>query len=95
MINKSVKYGALGVMVVAIAAVVFFNSQTDETALSDIALANIEALTRYELPDVEVNCGEDNERCWTMNNTCHVLGVEVPDCTFTGMQKDYCFTLCW
>ena len=33
-----------------------YNSQKSDV-MSELALANVEALARYELPDFEVNCG--------------------------------------
>ncbi|MEY8687494.1 NVEALA domain-containing protein [Bacteroides sp. AN502(2024)] len=63
--------------------------------LSALALANVEALARYELPDVEITCGSESGKCWSMYGDCYVSWViRYENCRFTGYTYDSCVTPC-
>lgn len=75
-----------------------YHSQTKAT-LPDILLANVEALARYELPEVDITCeGEWNEgsgTCWVYTVDCYVSwGIRAQDCEFSGYMDDRCLTPC-
>lgn len=53
---KKVVFAVVAVAVVAAAGWSYQQSKQFE-GMSELALANVEALARYELPDFEVNCG--------------------------------------
>lgn len=72
----------------------------DGLKVSDIVLANIEALAdrelNIEMPEVEIICGEVEGRCWDgdcVGYSATPFGVYRSwDChTFTGSQSDACF----
>nr|WP_302828806.1 NVEALA domain-containing protein [uncultured Bacteroides sp.] len=89
------------VLIVAIGAVAgysVYNNQEKET-LSDMLLANVEALARYELPEVDITCeGEWNKgsgTCWIYSVDCYVSwGLRAQDCEFSGYMDDSCLTPC-
>lgn len=68
-----------------------------EKGLSDIQLANIEALSNIELPEVVItcskgyqgNCFEENMLKWAM---CGEYMFH--PCQWTGSKKDYCTQPC-
>lgn len=71
-----------------------YNLQNDMMP-SALALANIEALARYELPEVDITCGSESGSCWRMYGDCYVSWViRYEDCTFTGFTYDSCVTPC-
>jgi hypothetical protein len=87
-----------GIVVVAIAAVaawnVSLNSQSND--LSDISLANVEALADYEVPEVVITCSATYQECYSVASnfsgkcwraTSDVIGN---CCYFTGRTSDYC-----
>ena len=41
-----------------------------ETQVSNLTLANVEALARYELPEVTITCGETEGECWKPAELC-------------------------
>lgn len=58
-----------------------------EANLSDLALANVEALAQTSGEDVVITCGRYQGRCWGI-----IIGYNpiVYHCEFTGLQRDYC-----
>lgn len=62
--NMKIKMAIVAV-VAAVAGYGIYQNQIKEV-LSDLTLANVEALARYELPDVVIECGsyENKGRCW-------------------------------
>ena len=82
--NRLYKYGTATLLAVVM-SVVFYTAQVKtDTEVSDVTLANIEALARIELPPVEVTCSSTCNgiaQCWHWN------GFE---CQFTGYVYDYC-----
>lgn len=88
--NKKLLRVALLVAVVAVAGLGVHKAQAKKTTLSDIMLANVEALTRYELPEVVIRpCGETDGYCWLkcgficMRGEISEIRCEfMDDCTF-------------
>ena len=82
--NRLYKYGTATLLAVVM-SVVFYTAQVKtDTEVSDVTLANIEALARIELPPVEVDCSwscSNVGRCWKSNEE---------QCYFTGNLYDYC-----
>ena len=63
--------------------------------LSALALANVEALARYEYPDVEITCNQSKHdspgRCWHMYGECSMgWFIRYDDCRFSGSTYDSC-----
>lgn len=87
------------VAVVAIAAFVGCNIFTlkNNVQLSVLALANVEALARYEYPDVEITCNQSKYdspgQCWTEYSYCFWFPNQ-KTCQFTGDTSDSCYTYC-
>lgn len=70
-------------------------SQNEESALSNLVLANVEALARGELPEVEISCGQSSGKCWAAYGDCYVSWViRYDDCRFTGYTYNSCSTPC-
>lgn len=84
--------------IVALAAIsgVIGYSKATTSSLNALALANIEALTRNELPPVTIECSSsDSGRCFEISSET----IECPpesdylfryDCEFSGRASDYC-----
>lgn len=66
----------------------------NEGLLSNLVLANVEALAGYESPDVEIVCGEEDGDCWIDLGDCKILGFSYTDCIFTGSMQHRCVTPC-
>lgn len=85
------------VAVVAVAAYGVYVTQQKGMTLSDLTLADVEVLARYELPEVVIEC-DDGEpgggQCWT--GDCEPVYTSFGffkewDCyDFTGYMSDYC-----
>jgi hypothetical protein len=71
-------------VILAVAALTAWNVHlnSSKSELSDLSLANIEALA-YELDEVSITCGQYYGQCWTMKP----WGA----CVFTGDQNNWCF----
>lgn len=91
------------IAVVAIAAVVGYNICTSQNnaKLSALALANVEALARYEYPDVEITCNQSKNtypgQCWRKEGTCKGgwgWYDVYEDAVFTGNMSDSFWTIC-
>ena len=84
--------------IVAVAAVSGFigYSKATTSSLNALALANIEALTRYELPGVTIECSKGEGDCYVEEYTRWVMCGEhtFHPCYFSGSQNDYCKTPC-
>ena len=80
---------------IALAAGWNYSQSQDEIELSDLALANVEALARYELPDVEIICSGGS---YGMCQVCVRREIYHPiyglgygyKCEKTGEQEDWC-----
>lgn len=85
--------------IIAIAIVVCYNILTSQNnmQLSALALANIEALARYESPDAEITCNqskyESPGQCWTEHSYCFWFPNQ-KGCEFTGDMSNSCYTYC-
>ena len=83
--KSSKKNAALLSLVFAAGAGLLASQVKNETKVSDITLANIEALADIELPPVEVVCSSSPYdgigKCWSRTAN---------GCTFTGRVNDYC-----
>lgn len=92
-LKKYFKY----IAVVAFAIVMgysIYESQKD-SSISDLALANVEALARYELPEVDVSCGSNGGACWAISGDCYItLGARYDDCEFCGYVSISCNSPC-
>lgn len=89
------------IAVVAIAAVAGYNIYTSQNnvKLSALVLANVEALARYEYPDMGITCNQSKHdspgRCWHMYGECLLGGfIRYDDCRFSGYMSDSCVTPC-
>ncbi|WP_289222494.1 NVEALA domain-containing protein [uncultured Bacteroides sp.] len=65
---------------------VYMNQRTE--AMSDLMLANVEALARYELPEVDIACGSSEGKCWGDDGYEYTWtpfgGFKVTRCKFVG-----------
>ena len=66
--------------------------------MSNLVLANVEALARYETPDVEITCNSSKRtppgNCWTTHGDCFEMTVRWLDCEFTGVTYHTCTSIC-
>lgn len=88
-------FGTALIAAMALAAGWNFNQSKNEVELSDLALANVEALARDE--GVEIMCGQRQGQCWTTDyNRFYNCGeyTMVHPCTFTGSMSDSCYDPC-
>lgn len=85
------------VCAVAVAAIAGYGVYTHKkgTQVSNLTLANVEALARYELPEVTIECGRTQGECWQPAEIC--MKGEITDfrCERTDDTMRYCTTLCW
>ena len=92
--NKKMKI-AMVASIVAIAGVGVFQSQQKNVEMDELVLANVEALARYELPEVDVNCGSTGGTCWIENGDCWVNAfVHYEDCMFDVHTWTSCTSPC-
>ncbi|MEL5893768.1 NVEALA domain-containing protein [Bacteroides sp. GD17] len=71
-----------------------YQSQRMET-MSNLMLANVEALARYELPEVDVTCGSESGACWAASGDCYVSWfIRYDDCAFCGYTSYSCDSPC-
>ncbi|WP_294628214.1 NVEALA domain-containing protein [uncultured Bacteroides sp.] len=89
------------IAIVAIAVVAGYNIYTSQSnmRMSALVLANVEALARYELPDVEITCNQFKNdspgRCWHVYKECSMgWFIHYDDCRFSGSIYDSCLTPC-
>lgn len=95
--QKIVKIAFVAIFAAIAGYGVYSNQKND--FISDLALANIEALARYELPEVEIVCnGGDSGMC----HYCNRYKVYDPfygygwayECLMTGDPDDWCPSSC-
>lgn len=95
--KKFAKMTIVAVFVV-VAALGFYQSQNNNPQLSELVLANVEALARYELPDVEVSCNQHDYtspgQCWQEDGDCVRLMQNYRRCRFSGYQYTSCTSIC-
>lgn len=82
----------------AIAAFGVFQSQKENIQLPELLLANVEALARYELPDVTITCNQHDYtspgQCWQDDGDCMRLGQHYRKCSFGGYEYMSCTSIC-
>ncbi len=82
--------------VVIIAIIMFsgyvtYRSQKTISVMSKLTIENIEALARYELPEVEIICDTGGSgRCYIEMMEEGLYGIIRYWCEFTGSTSDYC-----
>lgn len=95
--KKNIIRTVLGAVLLAVAGYGLYMNQTKET-MSDVMLANLEALARYELPEVEIVCNRNDYtapgQCWDVDDDCFRLGQWYTGCIFTGYQYMHCTSIC-
>ncbi|WP_455592668.1 NVEALA domain-containing protein [Bacteroides sp.] len=70
-------------------------SQNSKNSLSDLLTANVEALARGEIPEVEITCGAISGQCWAAYGDCYVSWViKYEACRFTGYTYNSCSSPC-
>lgn len=63
--------------------------------VSEIVLANVEALSCIELPEVEIVCGALEGPCWYSYGDCYIDWFHhAADCSFCGYTSAYCSSPC-
>lgn len=93
------------VAVISLFVIILFGGYTvyssqNEVKLSDLVLANVEALAQGgEYPDMEITCNikknTSSGRCWHIYSDCVLPGLLRPeDCRFSGSMSDTCLTPC-
>ena len=78
---------------IVVTTVINVNIATRESGLSDISLANVEALA-IELPEVVITCGQSQGACWDIDclpayTPFGPFGV-IYCKNFTGYMRDFC-----
>lgn len=89
--------GLMVIITIAVVAVYSIYTSHNNVKLSALALANVEALARYEYPDVEINCNQSKHnggRCWHVFADCYTGPILWEDCGFSGDMRDACVTPC-
>lgn len=91
-------FGIALIAIMALAAGWNFTQSKNEVKLSELALANVEALAHYEFPDVEVTCGATTGACWVRDLSspgynCGEYTMVYP-CKFSGSTSDHCIFPC-
>ena len=91
-------FAALIVAVVAtFAGYNIYQSQKMEM-MSDLMLANVEALARYELPEMGLTCNQNDYtspgQCWEEDGDCVRLMQHYRQCRFSGYQYKSCTSIC-
>lgn len=88
---------ALVAAVVATAGYGVYENQRQDM-MSEVMMENLEALARYELPDVEITCNKNDYiapgQCWAPDGECFRLMQYYQACRFTGYQYMYCTSIC-
>ena len=89
------------VAIVVLAMIVGYNVYTSQknTNLSDLALANVEALANNGEGDAAITCNQSKNKspgaCWIKYGECYISGlIRFDDCKFTGYMVHKCVTPC-
>lgn len=94
--NKILKT-VFGAALFAVAGYGVYINQTKKT-LSDVMLANLEALGRYESSEVEIVCNQNDYtspgQCWEDDGGCYILMQWYNQCRFCGYQAARCTSVC-
>lgn len=73
---------------VAVGSFAFSYANTQTPQASNQSLANVEALTEIELPEVTIECGNYHGACYTPMPS--PSNPEKTICDYTGYVTDYC-----
>ena len=90
--RKLLKYAFVAAFV-TVAGYGIYTTQKNEM-MSDLLLVNVEALARYELTEIEVECGSNGGACWAISGDCYIVGLRYHDCEFCGYVSISCSTPC-
>lgn len=94
--NKKFLRVALLIAVVAVAGLGAHKAQAKKPVLSDIMLANVEALSYKE--DFVITCNQYDYispgQCWTDDGDCVRLGHYYRACKFVGDMGLFCTSIC-
>lgn len=93
---KKKYYATFVIAIVAVfAGYNIYQSQNTMDTMSDLALANVEALAgNGELPEVDVSCGKSGGKCWQFDGYCYKGEYTYNKCTFNGSQYSSCSSNC-
>ena len=92
--NKNFIKVAFVAAIAMVGGVNAFNSQKTES-LSDIALANVEALADGEIPEFVITCDYRPGICWAKWGTMCFVGEYTDfECVRTGDPSTRCSSLC-
>lgn len=83
----------LPMVVVAIAVFASYNVyiSNHSTILSDLVLANVEALASdAELPEVTITCGKKGGACWRFDGFYYEGEYTYKNCIFNGITTSFC-----
>jgi len=82
------------VIVIAVMAVFNLGLVSKSSDLSDVSLANVEALA-YELPEVVISCGRYSGQCYIeMGTLCYIGEYTRFRCLFVGATWASCYSPC-
>lgn len=85
---------ALVAAVVATAGYGVYENQRQDM-MSEVMMENLEALARYELPEVEVVCDKKPGKCWARKGALCMKGEYTgPACILTDNTNNFC-NVCW
>jgi hypothetical protein len=87
--NKNKILGSLAVLAIVVIAAFNVNVNSQNNALSGVALDNVEALA-YELDEVVITCGQYTGQCWKVDEFPRYPWSDFT-CFFTGAMIDLCF----
>lgn len=94
--KKSILKMVAAAMVVTVAGYGVYQNQIGKIEMSEMALANVEALARGELPGVTVTCGIKGGACWIISGDCYIDWFNhTHDCSFCGYQSISCTSPCF
>ncbi len=95
--KMKIKFLAI-LLIVTLTSYNVYQNREKNRNLSSYFLANVEALVRYETPEVVISCNESKYtppgRCWISEGDCMFAGSIIDDCIFIGYQKFSCITVC-
>lgn len=94
--KKNIYKIAIVAVIATITGIGVYQAQQANIEMSDVMLANVEALARYELPEVDVTCDKDGGTCWwDSGKDCYINPfIHYPDCEFCGYTDFSCQTPC-
>lgn len=85
------------VLIMLTAGSTFYASYVNDKqteAVSEIVLANVEALSRAELPEITIECGKNGGICWIRSGFCLRGEYTLYDCEFLGYTTISCTSDC-